>query len=334
MDYPESAFKELTHIDLSDMGGRSVPLLSYWDNSNSEWSIWLEVGTGELIKIPGFLDEGLYFGNSKNNVEDYHQDFIEFIYQRFCYPKVIGLLRMAEIDILNLACTIDKLDILQFTYLQDKSLVNTRMIVAEIEYGFHTVRSLFDILHNIVRAIVALHTEDLTPRPNPMKDSLSKTCMKDGEILTPEAIQARYRIPLPLCEFYSNIAPLFRWIQIYRDHIAHHGKSFDILSTDIGFAIDTKTEPFNSLDIWDESTLLPNNTNGLGSVRTAVGYLIRETLDCFDKAIEPIKSSFPVLPEIAPGSKLFLKVQNNSLSVLDRYFGDLAWKNRLSSKSA
>ena len=139
-----------------------------------------------------------------------------------------------------------------------------------------------------------------------------------------QEIATRFNIPGALADYYHRQGVFFNWLKGYRDYVSHSGKSFDLVFlTEKGFAISIEKPPFLSLSIWDEKNTLPNN---LGSIKSAVAYVIHNTLKALEDFTETIQLINKLPPDIAPEYKVFMRGKHTKiLFESQNYINGAAW---------
>lgn len=167
-------------------------------------------------------------------------------------------------------------------------------------------RSVFDLLQEIISkqwSNVRLLDENIEKRELP--ETFSKAILFKGIPRTKGEFSERFGLPEQLDAFYCRYTDFFMSLRTFRDNIAHRGSSVDtIFSTEKGFAVSSKTQPFSEYGVWTEEHQLPNN---LCSLRPAIGYVIHQTLLACEDFSQTISTVIQFPEEVVPGKHLFMR---------------------------
>jgi len=311
---PQEEFNKLFYLR-KDWWKRVPPILPALDDQG-KFHAWVPM-RNKIIETPSCRPvECSYIAKGKASNSDFYLEFLNFMFQR-----VTGIFKFSIVydiinDILNLSISLSKIEI--FHQLRKKQLA-IRFVATEIEYIFIVCRSLYDLLQVVVKNIwQSIELLDKKIRKNELKDSFARMALKDNNPISPEDIQTRYGLPLPIAEFYNKEAYFFNVLREYRTNIEHSGYTpLDIFITDKGFAVDGNYEPFSSFGVWDTTTFLKNN---LAPLRPILAYVIHRTLQSLNNFIEVLKPTIKFPEEIAPSYKIFLRgVQTKQLVNLTSY---------------
>lgn len=228
---------KLPYISLSTADkicNRIIPIFPIWENQ--EWKMPIFIGNKiDIIKaVPAKSD---YIAKEiENSKTDIYLPFFNFFFKFITFPDLMHYFDCLSNDIHNLFTSIAKID--TFFKLGNKNSEIGDFIATEIEYIVILCKSLFDLLQIIISKI--WQNVKLVKGKN--KKNLPKTfrrmVYKDEQILSKQKIIEDYNIPEELASFYSNIAPFYEKLKIFRDKIVHQGKiSETVFVLEIGFAI-------------------------------------------------------------------------------------------------
>jgi hypothetical protein len=317
--------KKLEYIDLdtAHLNHRAVPIFPYYNDH--KWNFWIQHNSALIPILMENLVEGYYFAKKPVNPEDVYLKFVNFIVRR-CYTTEIAYFEKGICeDLLNLATSLKKVDFFHACWRKDKSSIDRRFVVTEVEYIFKVCRSIYDLFQEIVfRIWQTVSFSDPTCQKKKLKDTFSRMVLTNNQLLTAEEIADKYSLPATLAEFYERQSKFFVWIRKYRDQISHGGKSLDsIYILDDGFAVSTERHPFSGLHIWDITTLKPN---GLGSLRALLSYIVLNTLYTLEDFPEIIMESIIFPEDISSNNNVYLRGANAGiLKGLYRYCEGEEW---------
>lgn len=295
------------YMNVSALGERSLLLQPFFDGQ--AWHLWGPDPEGALIEI-AIVDFtlGQYFAKEPASPDkDVLFQFFEFITKHALFPEVVSFANGIENDVHNLGATLWKLD--TWFDLQDQARQGSeRLALTEFEYVLVVCRSLLDLLQAIIARLwerVELSDSKMKKNSLPRRSFSDVVLGKNDEPQSPEAVAARYGLPEPFAQFYSQQATFFLRLRSVRDAIVHRGtRSFPILRTERGFAIASGQQPFSDIVAWDETQLAPNK---LGSLRFLIAYLIRETLRVCEEFALVMAQTLRLPADIAPGYHVFIR---------------------------
>jgi len=322
---------KVSYLEIKELDGRIIPLQPGF-NENNEWEMWLPGPTG-LVKMQSTEPvESHYFAKDRVSEMDGYLDFSNCMLKRAYYPDVAYHIEAILDDLHNLGASVEKLELFFDDWQKEHSRVTRRFVSTELEYIFNVCRSMFDLLQLIIRKLwdrVRLLDEDENARKKQLKTSFAKMILTGDNLLSLDEIREKHFVPSLLAEFYYRQSGFFKWLRDYRDHILHHGKTFQfIFLTERGFAVSLRDQPFASLDIWNEKNTIPNK---LGSVRSAVAYVITKTIMALEEFTQVLKKTIELPYDIAPNYHVFVRGRHNeALLTLKDYVEEQAWQNESS----
>src|SRR5687768_9715763 len=98
--------KEVPHLDVTDLRGRTVPLHALYDETG--WRLWFP-GKDRLQCVPAPLVEGRYFATAPAGAGDLHFPLLEFVDQRVLWPDVQRFSEGIYADVQNAGAAFSKL---------------------------------------------------------------------------------------------------------------------------------------------------------------------------------------------------------------------------------
>ena len=297
-----SELEKIPYIDAESIGGRTLTTLTFYDEK--EWHMWLVTPDG-LIPLKGEPVEADYFGRERQSDRDACVAFLDFMAQRACWIDALHAIGGLSCDIHNLGASLAKVDLF-YEASKDRKTEVARFVSTEIEYIFGVCRSIFDLLQKtIARLWNRVTPTDKALQKKNLPESFRAMVMRDRTRMSVDEIIDRWSIPRQLAEYYFKQGPFFELLRSYRDKIAHHGQDLRFLFvTERGFAISADTEPFATLNVWNDEHMLPNR---LASLRPVLAHIITETLRACEEFTDVMQRFVVFPPPIAPGFTLFLR---------------------------
>jgi len=213
---------------------RIIPIFPIWENQ--EWKTPILFGNkiDMITAVPAKSD---YIAKEiENSNTDIYLPFFNFFYKFITFPDLMHYFDCLSNDIHNLFKSIAKVDM--FFKLGNKDSEIGDFIATEIEYIVILCKSLFDLLQIIISHIWKNVKLVKGENKKNLPETFRKMIYKDKQILSKQEIIEKYNIPEVLANYYSNIAPFYEKLKIFRDKIVHQGKiSETIFVLEIGFAI-------------------------------------------------------------------------------------------------
>lgn len=294
----------IPHFDLSDIGGRFICTLSFYDKD--KWRCWFPVEgpSQRFVEAQAWPAEDSYFGHAPELATDTHSYLLNLIAQRANFDENKLAFCGVQDDIFNLSAALAKVEM---AHAAGKGLHgSSRLVATEIEFTLAVCRSLFDLLQEIIAnlwATVKPIDEGLTIKP--LKRAFSDMALANNQVRTVAEISERFGLPETIAQFYARHAPLFLQIRRFRDSLLHRGSRVQtIFRGDRGFLIRKTLGPFRDLDIWRDDEIEKNH---LVPLLPALGMVIHGTLDACDDFARTIERCI-ILPEpTVPGMNLYLR---------------------------
>lgn len=217
---PISEFAKIPFLDSGQIGSRIVTTLCFHDSG--EWKFWVPLGGKlQLLKAEPALAD--YFARHPERSADFHLAFLNFMTQHASWPEAIHPIDGIRNDIHNLAACLAKFE-LYFRESRSPNQHVDRFVSTELEYVFSVCRSIYDLLQEIVVGLWERITPlDKTLKKRQLPDSFRKMVMKNNILMSSADIEAHFRIPKQLADFYFRQGPIFKTLRDYRDAIMHRG---------------------------------------------------------------------------------------------------------------
>ncbi len=318
--------KKTSFLRIDRLDGRAIPLLACLTDDD-EWEWWVPLPDGLRRMQGGEPIEAYYFAKRPAKEGDAFIAFSEFMLKRAYFKDVVHFVRAITDDLHNLGASIAKLDLFHALWEHEKSSICRRYVSTELEYVFSVCRSMFDLLQEIIHRLWRRFEYTDGTRKKTLRKSFADMVLHGDSLLSAKEIQEKYSIPNRLATFYHDQGLFFYWLREYRNRVDHGGQGFELVFiTERGFAVSTGQEPFSSLNIWNKANTLPN---GLGSVRSAVAYVIDNVLKCLDD-FATIMSAITKPPyDISPEYHVYLRGERiEALTHSSRYIVAEPWIHR------
>lgn len=308
--------------------------MALWDGQR--WRQWVPtpVSTIEIPVVDLLVAEYVAVAPAKES--DIFIPFVDLMWQRASWPEVCPLIRAICDDFRNMGISIAKLRFF-FDHRDSRpSLAISRFAETELEYLLTVMRSVFDLLQEIVSTLwknnVTLtdDTAEKSRRGRSLPKSFSKVVLRDKQKQkTAAEIGDVYGLPARLAEEYARAAPFFSQLREARDAITHGGSDTDnLFVTDRGFCVDPGAKPFSRFQGW-----LPEHryNENLASVLPWVADSVFRTIDSCNRLTNAFAEVIRFPPEIAPGYRIFVRgPQNDALAeVLRLQAGGAPWWGEL-----
>lgn len=306
MKIDPSQLGAVPYLKTDVVGDRIINLLPLWEGG--EWQSWLPSPDGKLIAIK-MVDavHSDYLAQEPARADDLLIPFIEFLWKHASWPDVAGRIHALAEDVHNLAASLAKID----HFFQQREAIGDgvcRFVETEMEYVFVVCRSLFDLLQEIVATLwerVQLLDPDLQNAKKQLPKSFRRMVLHDGNLMTPEDIETKHRIPPPLAEFYAETAPFFSELRRHRDRVVHGiGKQQSVFNTERGFGVSPDAEPFASLVDWADADYYNKN---VACLRTVLAQAIFGSVYACNAFTTVVASCLRFPPDLAPGYRLFIR---------------------------
>ena len=302
-------FDKVPYVENVPTDGRAIVLQSFYDESEDDWHLYLEVQPGTLGRIAGGepVIGGYYASVPADATQDIHFPLGSFVAQHLSYPNIVAALGTLQSDVFQFCCVLEKYEMIVGRRGEEVSVV-AAMLQSELEHLLTLIRSFYDLLQVFSKRATAL-IRPTTDRSTRLVDDLPGSFAKlvlDGE--RPRAateLVERHRLPLPIAEFYAREAPWFAKLRRLRDAIVHHGKSVPtIFELDQGAAVSIDEDPWATLDVWGTPLVIEGR---FGSVRGLFAVLIDRTLRVANDYARAFAGCIAVPSAISPGLEIYLR---------------------------
>lgn len=309
MDVPFYSLADLSHIDSSQLDGRTIFLVPLWDGD--KWNLWVPADEGRFLKLsPLGVRQSHYLAKAVEGDEDIHIPFLEFMWQHMSWPDVARVMSSLSQDIHLMGTSAAKLEhFYNARHLIGPDLITT-FVNSEIEHMLVVARSTFDLLQEALAHIWNDHVRLLDPlleksrKQRPMQQTFSKIVLDGESLRTAGQIAQRYSIPASMAAMYAKHAAFFKSVRGARDQIVHAGKTPDsVFATDRGFCVDPKAPYFRDFS-WAEEHYFNEN---LVTLVPWVARLVGGTLEACSDIVFSLNGQIQFPPPIAPEHHLFLR---------------------------
>ncbi len=287
--------------------GRSVCQLSFYDRAADEWALYLEM-SGNLVRMDAEPAMGTYWGQvPQDPSRDVCIPLLDLVYQQLSWPRVAGAMRGLTGDFHNLAAILGKYLVMARDSVTPRT-ARTMMMVTELEYLLILVRSMYDGLQKVSKQLAATVRSPSPPHDRiitDLPDSFAKVVLSANRLRSNDELAERFRLPLPIAQFYRDEGQLFHKLRELRDAIGHHGVSpGTIVDLDEGMAILTNEAPWCHLSVWRQDTLRNSNC---GSLRALFLFLAHQVLSLTTRFAEAYASCIGLPSAICPGWHIYLR---------------------------
>lgn len=299
---------ELTHLNVSAMHGRMLPLMPLWDGDT--FVNWIPAADRLFKLSPNVLVEGEYWATAQADPLDLRFEFLELMWKRASWKNVATPLTAISADVNNLAALIAKLDYFWTARTEIGGSRVSRFVMNEIEHLLTVCRSLFDLLQELLVSLwgrVRMIREDGSQEKpkKPLPSSFREMIMKDNALLAAGEIATQRGIPQQLAEVYAEWGSFLEALRAARDGIVHRGKSAPFVFVDGKcFAIPkedllARAIP-NRLASWDANEQLV-------SLRPVLAHWLFGTLTACERFAQVLGEHFMFPSDICPGHRLFMR---------------------------
>jgi hypothetical protein len=308
---PISELERLPYVDTKPTDGRQVLLQkSYFDAIGGEWHLYFTPTSYTIGRMAGGETVyGSYFAQAAADpTQDVELAISTLVTQHLSFPALIPRLGQFEHDVQNCAAVLEKYHLL--ANLGARGEYTTILITTELEYLFTLVRSMYDLLHQIVRETAPLFItlNDVPERvvKNRLPDSFADVALRGDARLTGDEIVVRRKLPPALANWYVREAPAFQLLRKIRDAIVHRGEHrfqvYDI--PEKGLAVANDETPWSDLAIWQN--VEPVNKR-LVPLRLAFVEVVNHVLGASERLAQTICSFTRLPPPIGLNVRVFLR---------------------------
>jgi len=294
----KSELRKVPYVENIPLNGRSVFLQPFLDKSDGIFKTFTPQGK-KLVMIFAEPVQACYYAEERiDESSDIYIKLIDIVARHYSFEPVMNTLLSVIRDIENCSAVIEKYFVFLKTYKTENDPLIGNLVTTDLEYFFGNIRSVYDLLQNLVR--------DLWKRTsNPeLPDSYYDLVKQDPEIL-----KTKYNLPEPLIEYYKKTKDFFFKCRRIRDNILHRGLDIQLVfSTDDGFAL--QKNPMFPNPITLEFDIWPNEKvkkNWLVSVLALISHIIKTVIEDTDTLSEALTQSITPPTPISATRKLFLR---------------------------
>lgn len=305
--------QQVTHLNVSAIGDRTVNLMPLWDGK--EWHSWISVN-GKIIKMKMMgVVEGRYLAKNVEHKSDLFMPFVDLMWQRTSWPEIVPLISAIEDDFSKMSTSIAKLKHTFQTQKQLSSGSSRAFAETELEYLLVLCRTVFDLLQELIARIwdkrVCLNDPraESVRKQRKMPDTFSKLCLKEKTVVrSSEELQTLYALPKEMADEYVRAAPFFSQLRNLRNGIVHGGRGLDLIFvTERGFCVG-KDSP---LLVAIPCEFGYKYNDNLVSILPWLCSLILKTMGTCTSLVGAFASVVPLPDEMAPGYRVFVREPNN-----------------------
>lgn len=302
---PLAALKEIPFLK-PDLEPRQ-PIVSLSFFVENEWHCWLPHGD-KLVKMKMWPAESTYFGDKPELDSDQDFALLNLMAQRTFSGEMHRCYRAIFNDFQGLSASLAKMRMF-FENRDNKDYGVSRLVQSEIENLAIVCRSVFDLLQEIVKYHVARMSVIDGPTPKKLPNSFREVVYKSDRDQSASEIATRYSLPMPIAEWYERHRDFFMRVRSIRDGIVHRGNSIDtVFSTEHGFAVSRKNDPFRGIYNWPDDCELPNS---LVPMRPALATMVWKTISATNDFAETLESNVHMQSDLAPKLRLYARGTND-----------------------
>ena len=211
-------------------------------------------------------------------------------------------------DIMNFAAVFEKYHLIfRHSHGQDGYEL---LVASELEGLFYLVRSLYDQLQAIIKAIwTNTLLFDRSTKKHELPDSFRRVVLRGQppNPRSPDEIAEHFGLPKDIARFYADEVAFFRLCKDLRESVAHHGKSLadqPIFRMENGFAVDVTRRPYSAFACWPDGSL--QNTR-LGCLRCLLAHIVQHALLATLHYVDALRSCIQLPPPVVPDWHPFVR---------------------------
>jgi hypothetical protein len=302
---------KVTYLKTDNLNGRIVTLLPFWDGK--EWHVWLPTEKGLQHIRPLDAAKGSYIAKNAARESDLYIPFVNLMWQRASYEDIAPLTFAICADFYNLSVSLEKLKHIFNTKHLIKSSNAGGFVANEIEYLLTVIRSIFDLLYEIVKLFWDNHTQlqdidaEKKRKSRTLPKKFSKFILDKEKPRTADELEKTFCIPAPLAQEFAKYGLFFAQLRSARDKIVHSGKSLDIIFiTEKGFCVSPTNRPFSDFySITNHQSYYYNES--IVSILPWISNIIFGTIAACNSLVHTFASIVLLPPELAPEFKIFIR---------------------------
>jgi hypothetical protein len=249
--------EDIPYLDLSLLAGRRVMLMPFWDGSR--WHLWTPVEGGYFDLRPEDAAHTDYFAAKAARADDLFVPFIDLMWQRASWPDVIPRISAIIDDFHHLFASVAKLQLFQRLAGELSSFDHEAFAHTELEYMVTVGRSVFDLVHEVIRILWGKHTELLDPaderrrKGSQLPERFARMMVNGKSPMSKDVLAETYALPPALCDAYMRQLPFFTQLRALRENTVHGFGGIPRISlTERGFALDANHQVFHGLITWTD----------------------------------------------------------------------------------
>ena len=301
--------EKIPYIDNIPSDDRVVHLYPYFDETKKGFITHTPNTDGTLAWLWAEPVESLYFAKSKSSdLNDIYLEFNNVLIQNYSYPSINYYLNGIIKDILNCSAFFEKYFIFLDLYINSDDLSIRSLISTEIEYFFGNIRSIYDLLQQIIKCLWEIETRQKLP--SSFADIVKKS---DDDLKT------KYGLSDSLIDYYNTTKDSFLICRKIRNDIHHHGHTIDSIFCDKdGFAIQNSDPTFSQfVHVWPIEKV---RENGLVSLLALASFITKQTIENLDSLSLVITKSISQGSPLSNTHKVILRGPYvHHLNKLDKY---------------
>jgi len=291
--------KKVPNIDHIPLDGRAIFFNPVFNKKDNTFKIYVPQ-ENKITWVFAEPVQGCYYAEEIIDAsKDIYLKIIDIIAQHYSFDYAINTLSRIIQDVLNCSVVVEKYFVFLDLYRNTKDVLTGNLITTDLEYFFGNIRSLYDLLQNLIRDLWKRASNKILPK------NFSKMVKLDSENL-----KLKYDLPEPLIKYYINTKDFFVKCREIRNAIYHRGFDIQVVFCfEDGFAFQKDNPWFpnpltSKFDIWPEEKI---KKNGLVSVLALISYINKRLLEDMDAFSQALIQSIQPSPPISETYKLFLR---------------------------
>jgi len=178
--------EDIPYLDLSVVGGRRIELKTFWDGE--QWYTWAKTDRGLVRLRPRDVALSEYVAKEPARESDLWIPFVDLMWQRASWSKVLPRTRAICAGFQNLFTSIAKIHHVHFTREVLGPVLRSTFVSTELEYIVTVARGIFDLVQESISIIwkdyVKLYDseQDAKRRRKKLPETFSKMCLRDKQV--------------------------------------------------------------------------------------------------------------------------------------------------------
>lgn len=301
-EIPVSSLQAIPYISRTLPAGHAVASSTFYDGQ--QWVTWLVAGDS-LVPMPATPIDALYFGKEPARPCDQFVRLLNLVAQRTLRAGPIHhcFCSLSE-DYQGLAASLSKVAFFH-RHREDSPCELTRFVQAEVEHLLARVRSMYDLVNELLDAHLseALLDTGMPRPPSKLPKSFADVALKKRAAIPSQHIVTKYNIPPVLAECYSRHAPALQSLRWARDQVIHRGRSVEfVFSCDRGFAVQRTEVPQDVFYSWPSGC---ETDTGLVPLRPLLAQIVVVVSKMMDDFAEAMNSCLKHDHDAVPGFRLY-----------------------------